>query len=87
MLNMKRTASISVRELQQNLKRVMRRVAHGQVFEVTRYRQPIARLVPVRLVGPVSPWPDLDARTHKVFGTRRVLPGASQIVIDDRGER
>jgi len=65
----------------------MGRVAHGQVFEVTRHRQPIARLIPMRPIGPVSPWPDLDARAHNVFGRRRVSPGASQIVIDDRGER
>ena len=45
----------------------MGRVAHGQVFEVTRHRQPIARLIPMRPIGPVSPWPDLDARAHNVF--------------------
>jgi len=87
MLEMKKVTSISIRELQQNLKQVMGRVAHGQVFEVTRHRQPIARLIPMRPIGPVSPWPDLDARAHNVFGRRRVSPGASQIVIDDRGER
>src|SRR2546421_11811092 len=38
MLYMKKISSISIRELQQNLKRVMARVARGQVFEVTRHR-------------------------------------------------
>jgi len=87
MLYMKKTSSISIRELQQNLKRVMARVARGQVFEVTRHRRPIARLAPMRSIRPVEPWPDLEARSRAVFGNRQVTPGASQIVSDDRGER
>ena len=79
-------ATISIRELQQNLKRVMARVERGQVIEVTRRRRPIARLAPMRTVV-VSPWPDLDARTHDVFGDRVVTPGASAVVIENRGER
>ena len=47
-----RKATISIRELQQNLKRVMARVERGQVIEVTRRRRPIARLAPLRSVGP-----------------------------------
>jgi len=84
---MKKTSSISIRELQQNLKRVMARVARGQVFEVTRHRRPIARLAPMRSVHPVNAWPDLEARARAVFGNRLVTPGASQIVSEDRGER
>ncbi len=82
---MKRT--ISVRELQQNLKRVIARVQRGQVIEVTRRRQPVARLAPLRTVGPVPPWPDLDARARAVFGNRIVTPGGSAIVRESRGER
>ena len=79
--------SISIRELQQNLKRVLARVERGQVIEVTRQRRPVARLAPMRPVGPVSPWPDLDARARAVFGDRIVAPGASEVVIENRGER
>ncbi len=39
-------ATVSVRELQQNLKRVLERVARGPVIEVTRRRRPVARLEP-----------------------------------------
>ena len=78
--------SISVRELQQNLKRVMARVERGQVIEVTRRRRPVARLAPVR-AAPVSPWPDLDARAHAVFGDRILTPGASEVLAESRGER
>jgi prevent-host-death family protein len=87
MLYMKKSGSISIRELQQNLKGVMARVARGEVFEVTRHRRPIAQLAPIRVVRPVQPWPDLEARARAVFGRRVVSPGASQIVSEDRGER
>ena len=77
-----------MRELQQNLKRVMQKVERGQGVEVTRRRRPVARLTPlVGSGGPVSPWPDLDARARAVFGHRLVTPGGSTAVIEDRGER
>ena len=79
--------SISVSELQQNLKRVMARVERGQVIEVTRRRRPVAQLGPVRATAPVSPWPDLDARARAVFGDRILSPGASEVLAESRGER
>ena len=82
-----RKDSISVRELQQNLKRVLARVERGHVIEVTRRRRPVARLAPVRATAPVSPWPDLDARARAVFGDRILTPGASAVVVESRGER
>jgi prevent-host-death family protein len=86
MLCMQKT-SISVRELQQNLKRVMARVERGQVIVVTRRHRPVGRFAPVWSPGPVSPWPDLDARAHSVFGDRILTPGASAVVAEGRGER
>jgi prevent-host-death family protein len=79
--------TISIRELQQNLKGAMARVERGQTIEITRRRRPIARLAPLPAAEPVSPWPDLDERTHAVFGDRVVAPGASAVVIESRGDR
>jgi prevent-host-death family protein len=79
--------SISIRELQQNLKRVMARVERGEVVEVTRRRRPVARLSPIRASRPLSAWPDLDQRARDVFGDRIIAPGASEILIEGRGER
>ena len=79
--------SVSVRELQQNLKRVMARVERGETIEVTRRRKPVVRLAPVKPNGPVAPWPDLKARRRAVFGDRIVAPGASDMVIEDRNDR
>jgi prevent-host-death family protein len=80
-------STVSVRELQQNLKRVMARVERGETVEVTRRRRPVARLAPVRPSGAVAPWPDLEARTRSVFGTRVIAPGGSDLVLEDRGVR
>jgi len=76
-----------VRELQQNLKRVMTRVERGETVEVTRRRRTVARLTPVRSAGPGSPWPDLRARRRAVLGDRVVVPGGSDVVIEGRGDR
>ncbi len=78
---------MSIRELQQNLKKVMARVERGEVVEVTRRRQTVARLTPVRRTGPSAPWPDLKARRRAVFGDRVVVPSGSDIVIEGRGNR
>jgi len=80
-------STVSVRELQQNLKRVMARVERGQVIEVTRRRRPVARLTPARPTPTPRPWPDLDARAQSVFGDRVIAPSASETVIEGRGER
>jgi prevent-host-death family protein len=79
--------SVSVRELQQNLKAVLERVERGEAIEVTRHRRLVARLLPPEEVGQARPWPDLEARTREVFGRRLVSVPASSIVIDGRGDR
>jgi len=79
--------SVSVRELQQNLRRVLARVERGELIEVTRRRRPVARLTPVGVGPPLSDWPDLEARTRAVFGDRLISPGGSEIVLENRGDR
>ena len=79
-------ASISIRQLQKDLKRVLGRVERGQTLQVTRHRRPVAVLAPAR--PPQSePWPDLDARARAVLGDRQISPGPSILVSDSRGER
>ena len=79
--------SISIRELQQNLKRVMARVERGQVIEVTRRRRPVARLAPMPSGRALSPWPDLEARARSVFGERVLATRGTGVVSEGRGER
>lgn len=77
--------TISIRELQQNLKRVLARVERGQVIEVTRRRRPVARLAPMRSGSP-SPWPDVEARSRAVFGERVLDTEGADAVLEGRGE-
>jgi prevent-host-death family protein len=86
MYDMKRT-TVTVRELQQNLKQVLERVERGQTIEVTRRNRPVARLAPISIARKPSPWPDLGARTRAVFGEREILPAGSDVVRDGRGDR
>lgn len=79
--------SVSIRELQQNLKRVMARVERGETVEVTRRRRAVARLGPVTSSAAVAEWPDLEARTRSVFGDRHVNPGGADVVVEQRGDR
>jgi prevent-host-death family protein len=79
--------AVSVRELQQNLKQVLASVERGQVIEVTRHRRRVARLSPADEATPADPWPDLAARAARVFGNRMIVPGASDLLLDDRGDR
>ena len=79
--------TVSVRELQQNLKRVMARVERGETVDVTRRRKAIARLSPVRPAAACEPWPDLKARRRAALGDRVVVPGGSEIVIEGRDDR
>ena len=85
---MAKNSTISITQVQQNLKRVMRESPASQVLEVTRQRRPVARLSPLaEKTGPVSPWPNLQARARAVFGNREISPSGSTVVIEDRGER
>ena len=80
-------ASVSIRELQQNLKRVVARVERGEVIEVTRRRRPVARLTPAAPAVRSEGWPELDERTRSVFGDRLITPGGSAVLIEERGGR
>jgi len=77
--------TVSIRDLQQNLKEVIERVERGQVIEITRRRRPVALLAPLKGTATVSPWPDLEARTRSVFGDRIITPGGSELVVKERG--
>ena len=76
-----------MRELQQNLKRVMARVERGETVDVTRRRKAVIRLSPVRPASPREPWPDLKARRRAALGNRVIVPGGAEVVIEGRDDR
>lgn len=79
--------TVSVRELQRNLNAVLKQVERGETVEVTRRRRPVMRLTRIRPTAPAQPWPDLEARTRVIFGSRVLPTVGAAIVIESRGER
>lgn len=53
---------VGIRELREDLSRIVKRVRRGEVVEVTDRGRPVARLVPVGSVG--GPLADLIAAGH-----------------------
>lgn len=47
-------ASVGVRELRQNASSVLRRVEAGEIIQVTDRGRPVARLVPIKPLGPLD---------------------------------
>ena len=77
--------TVSVRELQQNLKSVLERVARGETVEVAKRRRVIGRLSPARARPRERVvWRDLDERARRVLGDRTVTPPPSVQVGQDR---
>jgi antitoxin (DNA-binding transcriptional repressor) of toxin-antitoxin stability system len=83
-------STVTVRELQKNLKRTLLRVERGETLQITRRRRTVARLTPeIAPTTPPSkpePWPDLAARSLAVTGGKALKGSpASDLVIESRG--
>jgi antitoxin (DNA-binding transcriptional repressor) of toxin-antitoxin stability system len=78
---------VSVRELQQQLRRVLELVQHGETVEITRRHRVIATLSPTHPSPAGTAWPDLAARAREVLGDRVLSPGGLEQIVTDRGPR
>jgi antitoxin (DNA-binding transcriptional repressor) of toxin-antitoxin stability system len=78
---------VSVRELQQQLRRVLELVQRGETVEITKRHRVIARLSPTQQPRARTAWPDLEARSRKVLGDRVLSPGGMEEILTDRGAR
>ena len=85
-------STVTVRELQKNLKRSLLRVERGETLQITPRRRTVARLTP-ELAPAVpaaksEPWPDLAVRSAKIMalGKTSAPINAAQFVIDSRGD-
>ncbi len=84
--------TVTVRELQKNLKRTLLRVERGETLQITRRRRTVARLTPdpirvVTIAKKPEPWPDLAARSAKIMALNKTGEpiDAAQFIIDSRG--
>jgi antitoxin (DNA-binding transcriptional repressor) of toxin-antitoxin stability system len=78
--------TVTVRELQKNLKSALVRVQRGATLSVTRRRKVVAQLGPAKATTSSKPWPDLRARAESVLGKRVLKSGAADEILAGRGE-
>ena len=80
--------SFNVRHIQHNLADVLADVEGGEVIEVCRRGQPVARIVPLSSVPPPSAdWSHAEARLLAAYPTPVGGVTATQIIVDGRGDR
>lgn len=78
--------TVTVRELQKNLKQALIRVQRGATLRVTRRRKVVAQIGPPQTGVAAKPWPDLDARAERVLGKRVLKSGAGDVILSGRGD-
>ena len=78
--------TVTVRELQKDLKRVLLRVERGETLQITRRHRAVASLAPAPHEGKPEPWPDLAARSLTLTGGKPLKGSpASDLVVESRG--
>ena len=78
--------TLTVRDLQKNLRSALTRVARGETLEITRRRLPVARITPAPNADKPEPWPDLAARSAAMTGGKPLKGSpAADLVIKNRG--
>ena len=73
----------SVRDLRYNFKRIERLLEKGEEIEITKRRQPIARLKPVRQRRKKK-LPDFAAQLRAIYGDRVLPTTGAEVVAWDR---
>lgn len=79
--------SFNVRHVQHNLAAVLAEVEGGEVIEVHRRGQPVARIVPVPSEPLQSDWSDAERRLREVYPSPSNGITAAETIADGRGER
>jgi len=86
-----KTTTVTTREAQHNLAKLLRRVEQGEQIEVLRRKKPVAHIVPVRPAG-AEPgkvdWSDFPDRLDKIWHGGMAPGRSTDDILDDlRGER
>ena len=72
----------SVRDLRYRFSEIERLLQQGEELEITKRKQVIARLQPVRL--PVPCRPDFLARLHRIYGGKKLRVSGAQLLAQER---
>ena len=84
MLDMK---TANIRNVQHNLREVLRWVEQGHEVRITRRNRTVARLLPAQDAPQAMEWPDFLARANRIWGKRPRGKGVSRLIIEAREER
>jgi antitoxin (DNA-binding transcriptional repressor) of toxin-antitoxin stability system len=84
MSNMKTT---TVREVQHNLRKILRWVEDGETVVITRRKRVVANLVPSSPKDRTIDWPDFTGRIKSTWKEPVAGKAASRIIVDERNER
>ena len=79
--------SFNVRHIQHHLAAVLTEVEGGEVIEVYRRGQPVARIVPVPSEPPQSDWSHAERRLREVYPRPSNGITAAETVADGRSKR
>ena len=71
----------TVRDLRYDFKKIERLLQEGEVVEITKRRQVIARLVPE---AKRRPMPDFMARLKSIYGDKVLKVSAAELIAKDR---
>jgi len=78
--------TVDARDLQHHLGSYLDQVAAGETLEIRRRRKVMARILPCVAEDPAEPWPDVGARLASIYPEGDVVPGASDLLYQDRGD-
>ena len=79
--------SFNVRHVQHHLAAILAEVEGGEVIEVHRRGQPVARIVPVPSEPPQSDWSHAERRLRDVYPTLGSGITAADTIADSHDER
>jgi antitoxin (DNA-binding transcriptional repressor) of toxin-antitoxin stability system len=84
----KQMKTATVRKVQHHFNEVLAWVADGETVTVTRHKETVAQIVPVRRKSKKVTWPDFAARLKRIYpqGVPRGKP-AGEIIEEMREER
>ncbi|MBV8055426.1 MAG: hypothetical protein JO071_09335 [Deltaproteobacteria bacterium] len=72
----------SVRDLRYRFSEIERLLQQGEELEITKRKQVIARLLPIRL--PAARCPDFVARLRSIYGGKKLQVSGAQLLAQER---
>jgi antitoxin (DNA-binding transcriptional repressor) of toxin-antitoxin stability system len=83
--NVSHMRTATIRALKHDTAEVLGWVADGQTVQVTRRKQPVALLSPIKRKGKTAR-PDFAARLRRIYGNKILPTTATDLISESRGD-